>query len=120
MRPFTVIASIILAVLAVVLALQHYQRAAKVQQSLYKERYERMLAEEQLERAKGKINSMESEIGKVELKLGSLEKTLQKAKTDNQNLKMRLDEADKLKQDLQAQIKEINPVLTNAVTPGEL
>ena len=112
MRIFTVVLSIILAILGCVLAVQYYQGASKAENDLHQERYLRMVAEEGLEEAKTKIQSLETEIARLKEKIANLDRIVTQEKAKNNSLKSRLDEALGAKKDLEKEVEALKRVST--------
>ena len=83
------------------------------QENLNRERYSRMVAEEELEKAKAKIGSLQIDLAKVQKKSESNQKILDETKSNNDDLQVQLEKAVKLQQDLEGKIKELNEISVN-------
>ena len=107
MKVITVMLAIFLIVLCGWLAYHYNQTAFKAQDVLNQERFTRMTAEENLEKAKDRINSLEAEVSKSQNKINGLEKMVEQTKAINEDLKSRMDKALAIKDNLESKIKEL-------------
>ena len=117
MRITIIILAVAFAVMGGGLAYRYNQEALNAQKELNQERYNRMIAEENLQKADAKIKLLQSDIARSEDKLKSVENILDETKTVNSDLKARIDKATEIKQDLENKIKELEK-LSGAV-PGQ-
>ena len=65
---------VILAAVAVFVAVQNSQKSMKAMADLDRERYDRMISEENLETTKSKVVSLEGELSRVQNKMAAVEK----------------------------------------------
>lgn len=105
---------IILVVIALAISFgatfKYNQEAQSATGQLNNERYSRMLAEENFEKAKASVDSLESELARVRNKLNVFEKSLEQTKVINEDLKQRLDKAAEFKDNLEVKIKELQRI----------
>ncbi|GEM_PF-616361 len=94
-------------IVAVALAVCFNQNASRHQEDLTQERYLRMVTEENLEKANGKINSLEDQIVKIKNKNSNVEKLLEQKAADNSDLKGKLEKTLEIKETLEGKIKEL-------------
>jgi len=107
MRVIIVILAVFLIVLCGWLAYHYNQTAFKAQDVLNQERFTRMTAEENLEKATDRISSLEAELTKSQNKINGLEKMVEQTKAINDDLKSRMDKALMIKDNLETKIKEL-------------
>ena len=81
------------------------QTVSKTQKDLNQERYNRMVAEEKLEKSEGKIKSLENELTNAKNQAQSIQSTLEKEQKSNSNLLTELEKMTKLKGVLEEQLK---------------
>ena len=82
------------------------QKMSRIQRDLEQERYNRMVAEEKLERAMTKVKTSESDVTNVENQVQSLQTVLEQEKEASGKLKTELDKMNKLKDVLEQQLKD--------------
>lgn len=111
MRIFLV-SLIILSAVALGLAFRFNRHVSQAQTDLNQERYLRMTAEENLEKANAKIVSLEGELAKNQNKSKSLEKVIDQTSAMNKDLQARLEKANAVQEDLEKKIKQLEPVPT--------
>ena len=111
MRSTTVFFAIVLAVISISVSIHASKTSAQSQHQLNQERYARMVAEEELEKSKGKMISLEAELSRAQSKLGVIEKALEQSKTMNNDLKTRLDKEAQLKMALEGKIKNFEETM---------
>ncbi len=92
---------------ALSLAVYSNQNASRHQEDLTEERYLRMVAEQNLEKASSKISGLEEEITKFKNKSKSVEKLLEQTAATNTDLKAKLDKTSRLKEELEGKLKEL-------------
>ena len=78
----------------------------KTQEELNKERYNRMDAEENLEKALVKIKSLEADLTNAQNQTQGLQTVLEQEKTANINLKTELEKTSKLQEVLEGELKD--------------
>lgn len=104
MRNLVIIICLIVAGGATFASFKYDQKSDKASNALNDERYARMTAEENLESARAKIESLESELSRTSNKANGLEKKLEQVSAINKDLKIKLDSAQGKLVDLQAQV----------------
>ena len=98
---------IVLLVLSCGLAVRYSRDANYAHGELNGERYERMVAEENLQKANMRISSLEGELKREQDKAGQMEVILEKTKAVNEDLKARLDKAAEIKKSLDKRIADL-------------
>lgn len=111
MRNLIVVIAVIIAAASCLIAYNFNKKSSKAGNALNDERYARMTIEESLESAKGKIESLESELARTTNKAAGLEKKLEQVGAINKDLKGKLDTAQGRLVDLQAQVVNIKSVV---------
>ena len=94
-------------IIAASLAVYFNRNASRHQEDLTQERYLRMVAEANLEKANGEISSLEGEIAKLKNKNVSVEKLLQQTSTTNTDLKVKLEKTSQINEVLESKLKEL-------------
>ena len=89
------------------IAVYFSQNASRHQEDLTQERYLRMVAEANFEKASGRINSLEDQIAALKSKTKNAEKLLEQTSTANTDLKTKLEQTSQLKEELEDKIKEL-------------
>ena len=75
--------------------------------TLNQERYNRMLAEENLEKASSTINNLQSQLSATQKKIKTIETLVEQTKGMNADLKDRLDKTSKVNEQLDERVKEL-------------
>ena len=99
--------SIILTIGACFMAISSTNSASKVQEGLDLERYNRMVAEEKLEKANSKMISLQTELDNTKSKIQSIQAVLDQGKSTTSELKSQLDSVTKLKDSLERKMSEL-------------
>lgn len=107
MRNLIVILAVVIAGGAIFASYQYSKKSYKAGDDLTRERYARMTAEEALEQAQNKIESITSELTRTTRKADGLEKKLTQVDAINKDLKGKLDVAQGQLVDLQAKVISI-------------
>lgn len=118
MRVLGIIFIIIVVATSFGLAYRYHQTALDATGSLNNERYSRMVAEQGLEDAKTKINSLETELDRAAKKIKGVETKLEQVATINGDLKSRLEKAAEIKTNLEQRIKELENISTGQLLPN--
>ena len=116
MKTTIVVLAIMLSVLSGGLAIRYNLSAANSQKDLNQERFNRMTAEETLEKASARIFSLEAELARTQSKVKGIEKALEQVSAVNSDLKGRLDKASEIKDKLDSKIKELEQLAGGAAT----
>ncbi|MBF0385426.1 MAG: hypothetical protein HQL27_06095 [Candidatus Omnitrophica bacterium] len=103
----------ILVVSSFVLAFSSNKKATGASEELNQERYLRMVAEEGLVSAKTKIGSLESEMERAKGKTQSLERLIEQKDIVLEDLKGRVNKAEKAKDELEKKVKELEAALSS-------
>lgn len=107
MRIVLIGAVIVLLVLSCGLAVRYSRDANYAYEELNAERYTRMLAEEDLQKANTRLSTLEAELKRAQDKAGQMEEILEKTKAVNEDLKARLDKAAEIKESLDKRIADL-------------
>ena len=118
MKNKILVIAVILTIGTSLMAITSSQSAAKVQSGLDQERYNRMVAEEKLEKASAKISSLSSELDNAKMKIQSIQAAVEEDKSTASELKAQLESVTKLKESLERKMIEIKnaqavPVMAN-------
>lgn len=89
------------------LAVRYSQDAAYAQEELNKERYKRIIVEENLQRANLEISSLNAELIRSQKKIENAESALKRTTAINDDLKQRLDKAAQIQMSLDKKIAEL-------------
>ena len=81
------------------------QTVSKTQKDLNQERYNRLVAEEKLEKSQGQIKFLENDLTNVKNQMQGVQSNLEKEQQSNSNLQTELDKMTKLKGVLEEQLK---------------
>ena len=108
----TIIIAILLASLGVGLAIRYNQSASGAQKDLDQERYLRMTAEENLEKANQRVNSLGLELEQAKEQKDKILKDLAVLKSAADDYKSRLDQAAEINKSLEAKIQEVQSLVT--------
>ena len=99
-----------------VFAFRYNKVSSSMQEELQRERYTRMTAEENLERAKEKLTSLQGQLTKYEKKNGTLELQVEEFTALTHDLQDRLDQSMKRKETLEAEFQQDEQSPVNAQT----
>lgn len=113
MKNTTFILACVIAVGGVFFSVRYNQEASVSQQELHRERYTRMTTEENLEKAKTKLSSLQSEVARLETKNQLLEAQWEETSVINSDLKLRLDQAANRQTTLEEQIQTLQTAAKN-------
>ena len=108
MKNKILVVAVILTIGACLMAISSSQSATKVQQGLDQERYNRMVAEEKLEKANSKVASLQTELENTKAKIQSIQAVLDQGKSTTAELKSQLEGVTKLKESLERKMSELN------------
>jgi len=94
-------------------SLAYYQnfKAEQAVGDLNKERYSRMVAEEDLLKAIQKAKSLEKELESIRIRLKNSEKLLSQSQSVNKDLWVKLEKTENLKESLERKIQEMTKLL---------
>lgn len=107
---FITILAIVLAAAGIGLSYRYYKNAGKAINELNQERYNRMVAEENLLNTKSQVKSLEGQLKKAEQKAVNLENKIEKITAINEDLKLRLDKAAEIHKRLEQKILEFEQI----------
>jgi len=110
MKMFITILAIVLAAAGIGLSYRYYKNAGKAINELNQERYNRMVAEENLLNTKSQVKSLEGQLKKAEQKAVNLENKIEKITAINEDLKLRLDKAAEIHKRLEQKILEFEQI----------
>jgi peptidoglycan hydrolase CwlO-like protein len=116
LRVLIYLISIMIIAASIAFAVYYNSEADQAVQALEHERYSRMMAEEGLEKAKGTITSLETEMGRINTKIKSTKVMLEQATSTNKDLKVRLDRAEQSKDELRLRIQSLQNELKRRET----
>ena len=120
MRILTIIIGLLLIVGVGSVAVHNNQAATVAKKDLEKERYDRMVAEENFEKANTRLSSLEAEVSRTQNKMKATEKLVEQTKAINDELKGRLNKISEIKGSLEQKVKELEnaaATTTTTVTP---
>ncbi|MBN1870340.1 MAG: hypothetical protein JW847_07195 [Candidatus Omnitrophica bacterium] len=98
---------IVLLILSCGLAIRYGYIARDAEKQLNNERYQRLVSEENLQKANERVDSLKAELSKVQEKVAQVEGVLEKTKAINEDLRVRLDKAAEIKLNLDKRIEEL-------------
>ena len=101
------IVAIVLMAITGLMAINANKNLSKFQQNLDRERYQRMVAEENLNKANTKIGSLESELAATNDKIESVQVILEEGQRTSTDLRSQLESAIKTKEALEQKIEEL-------------
>ena len=111
---YTAVLIVMLVGVSILLVGRFNGKATSAEKELVTERFTRMSAEENLEKANTTIKSMGTEVARLQNKITGLEKTMEQLKSINDNLKSQLDKIMVLKDDLDKKIKDFESIAGQA------
>lgn len=91
-----------------------YQTETNAQKALDMERYQRISAEERLQQAEMKINTLQGEIDNSRSKLEKIQYVLQEGQTQKSDLVSQIDSANREKAALEQRLKELETAASAA------
>jgi len=109
-RLLSVFLGIVIVGVSIGVAIRSSKLAHDARSTLDQERYSRMVAQENLELARGKITSLEGKLAKAQKKISGIKKMLEGIKAYNEDLKARLERAAELKAVMDVKIKELEKI----------
>lgn len=118
MKDKIIVIAVLLTVGCVAITIVSGSKASQNSKMLDQERYNRMVAEEKLEKALAKVQSLESALTSAQNQAQSIQDTLAKEKTANEGLKTELEKTEKLKQILENELKN-SLVTESAKSPAQ-
>lgn len=110
---------LILFVLSFGLAVHYNQNALNFRADLERERYARLVAEENGERVSGQIRQLETELAKIQKKMAGAQKSLDQSQLANADLQARLEEEAALRGSFEKKMKELEGALADALKQKE-
>jgi septal ring factor EnvC (AmiA/AmiB activator) len=112
MRVVTIGFVVVLVIVSCGLAVRYNQQATYVLEELNKERYQRILSEENLQRSNLEISSLKAELKRVHSQYDNTEQALKRTKAINEDLKQRLDKAAEIQVSLDKRIAELQRLVS--------
>ncbi len=112
MKIVAIILAVILVVLSFGLAVHYNQNALTVRRDLDRERYSRIVAEENLDKASVRMKSLETEIAKLQQKYQSTEKFLAETKELSVDLERQLRQLTQTRTSLETKVTELERALS--------
>ncbi len=100
--------SVAVAILGCLLAISASITTGKINRNLDQERYEKLLAQEQLQQANSRVKTLEAEVTDSRNKIESILKILNEGKSTTSNLESQLDNLTKENELLKQQIEQLN------------
>ena len=117
MRTAIISIAVIIALGSAALAYYQNSMADRAVGDLNKERYDRMMAEEGLQKAEDQVSRLQGEIEALKTQLQNSEKLLKQAQSVNKDMQEKLDKAEAMKDALEKQMKNAgNTVLPSVPT----
>ncbi len=110
---------VILFVLSFGLAVHYNQNALNFRADLERERYARLVAEENGERVSGQIRQLETELAKIQKKMAGAQKSLDQSQLANADLQARLEEEAAIRESLEKKMKDLEGALADALKQKE-
>ncbi len=110
MRLLSIFLVVIIVSVSVGVAIRSSKYSNDAKKILEQERYNRMVAEENVELANGKIASLEGQLAKAQKKISGVEKMLEELKAYTEDLKARLEKVAELKTVMEVKIKELQDI----------
>ncbi|OGX43507.1 MAG: hypothetical protein A3G91_03950 [Omnitrophica WOR_2 bacterium RIFCSPLOWO2_12_FULL_50_9] len=101
------------------LAVHYNQNALNFRADLERERYARLVAEENGERVSGQIRQLETELAKIQKKMAGAQKSLDQSQLANADLQARLEEEAAIRESLEKKMKDLEGALADALKPKE-
>ena len=106
-KTMTLPVAVAVAIIGCVLAVSANVTTSKTVEDLKQERYKRMVAEEQLQKAKNDVSALSEQLFDSQAKIESIERILNQGKTETQQLEQDLSAAQADKASLLQQLQEM-------------
>ena len=106
-KTMTLPVAVAVAIIGCVLAVSANVTTSKTVEDLKQERYKRMVAEEQLQKAKNDVSALSEQLFDSQAKIESIERILNQGKTEPQQLEQDLSAAQAEKSSLLQQLQEM-------------
>ncbi|MEW5895997.1 MAG: hypothetical protein AB1650_09635 [Candidatus Omnitrophota bacterium] len=119
MKNTIVSVAVVVALLGCLLAVFANVSSSKLNRALDEERYKRMTAEQNLQKAEQNLSSAEAELGKAKSKMASIEKILNDGRLVEEQLKGELKAVQQENEELMTQLTDIQQTVTVAETQPE-
>ena len=119
MKNLVIILAVVVALISAVVAYFDNRSADQAQTELNRERYTRMVTEEDLLKASQKVSSLEKELASLKSQLEKSDQLLKQAMTLKNDLQIKLDQAIETKDSLEKKMRDISqmPVQAAPTTP---
>ena len=112
MKSLVIFGAILLALAGVGLAVHYNKNANYAQNVLNQERFEKLTAEENLEKANAKIESLTTELDRTKSKIKNISTLIEQTNSLNSDLKSRLETISKMNESLENKMKELSQQLS--------
>ena len=96
-----------LTILSCFMSVGSSRQAAKIREGLDQERYNRMVAEEELEKSKGTVTSLQTQLDVANLKIKSIQSLVDEGQNVKSNLQAQLQSITQLKASLEKQLQDM-------------
>lgn len=106
MKNMTVPVAVGVAIIGCVLAVSANVTTSKIHKDLDQERYKRIIAEKELQKATNQIKQLERQLGDAESKVSSIRQIIEQGNSEVQNLQTQLEALSKEKSALRQQLKQ--------------
>ncbi len=116
MKSMTLPVAVAVAIIGCVLAVSANVTTSKMHQNLEKERYKRIVAEEQLQKAQATIKAMGAELKAAQAKIGSIEEILNLGASAKKDLEAKLKNVETEKQQMSTQIQQLQKKLQKSAS----
>ena len=113
------VVAIILMAMAGLMTINSKRTLGKLQQDLDRERYQRLVAEENFHKAATKINSLESELAAIRDKIQSAQVILEEGQKTNADLQSQLEAITKAKETLEKRMEELKTASSSKGSPAQ-
>ena len=99
--------AVLLTLISCFLSIGSSQQAAKIREGLDQERYNRMVVEEQLEKAQGTITSLQSQLEGANAKIKGIQALVEEGQSATSDLQAQLQSVSQLKTSLEKKLDEL-------------
>ena len=113
------VVAVVLMIIVGLMAINANKTLAKLQQNLDRERYQRMVAEENLNKAMTKVNALESQLTSTHDKIQSVQAILEEGQKTTSDLRSQLDSVTKTKEVLEKKIEELKAASASQKSPAK-
>lgn len=107
MKVLLVIIGVIIVATSISLSVHYHKKSFSAVNDLNEERFLRMVAQEDLDKAKTRVSFLESKISQAKKKVASIRKLADQTELINKDLKMKLKSSLSVKTSLELQVKDL-------------